>query len=63
MDPTAKTRSGAATADLLVERIRLAVNIAQSECVCQLHLSVCLLTDAGDRAGIQPFVYEPGMSA
>ena len=37
------------------------VNVAQSECVCQLHLSVCLLTDAGERAGIQPFLYEGGL--
>lgn len=41
-----------------VEAIRKAVNIAQSECVCQLHLSLCLLTDTGERAGIQPFLYE-----
>ncbi|TFZ05472.1 hypothetical protein EZ313_02015 [Ramlibacter henchirensis] len=59
MDPKAETRSSI-TADLSVDAIRRAVNIAQSECVCQLHLSVCLLTAAGERAGIQPFLYESG---
>ncbi len=39
------------------EAIRLAVNIAQSDCVCRLHLCVCLLTETGERAGLQPFVY------
>lgn len=41
-----------------VDAIQLALNIAQSECVCSLHLSVCLLTDTGERAGFQPFLYE-----
>jgi hypothetical protein len=63
MDPNAETRCAFVTPDLSVETIRMAVNIAQSECVCQLHLGLCLLTDAGERAGIQPFVYEPGMPA
>ena len=63
MDLNAETRSGLVTADLSVEAIRTAVNIAQSECVCQLHLSICLLTDAGERAGIQPFLYEAAMQA
>jgi hypothetical protein len=61
MNPNADTRF--ITADLAAEAIRLAVNIAQSECVCQLHLSVCLLTDAGERARIQPFLYESGAPA
>jgi hypothetical protein len=59
MDPNAESRSRFVMANLSVDAIRLAVNIAQSECLCQLHLSVCLLTDAGERAGIQPFLYEP----
>ena len=63
MDPNAKTRPGFVTADLSLEAIRLAVNIAQSDCVCRLHLSVCLLTDAGERSRLQPFLYEPGMPA
>lgn len=49
--------------DLPVDAIRLAINIAQSECVCTLHLSVCLLTDRGERAGFQPFLYESEMPA
>ena len=59
MNPNADTRSSFTEAS--VEAIRLAVNIAQSECVCLLHLKVCLLTDTGEPAGIQPFLYEPGM--
>ena len=59
MNPNADTRSS--FNDALLEGIRLAVNIAQSECVCLLHLKVCLLTDTGERAGIQPFLYEPGV--
>lgn len=43
-----------------IEAIRQVVNIAQCECVCMLHMCVCLLTDTGERAGIQPFLYEPG---
>ncbi|KQT11280.1 hypothetical protein [Ramlibacter sp. Leaf400] len=62
MDPNPGNRSFV-TADLSVESIRLAVHIAQCECVCQLHLTVCLLTDAGERAGLQPFLYEPGTPA
>lgn len=50
-------------AGLPVDAIRLAMNIAQSECVCKLHLSVCLLTDRGERAGFQPFLYESELSA
>lgn len=52
-----------APADLPVDDVRLAMNIAQSECVCNLHLSVCLLTDRGERAGFQPFLYESEMPA
>jgi hypothetical protein len=52
-----KTRSSFATSLLSMEAIRRAVNIAQSECVCQLRLTVCLLTDTGERAAIQPFLY------
>lgn len=63
MDPDAENRTGFATDDLSLEAIRLAVNIAQSECVCQLRLAVCLLTDAVQRAGIQPFLYETGLLA
>jgi len=59
MNPNTDTRSS--FNDASVEAIRLAVNIAQSECVCLLHLNVCLLTDAGERAGIQPFLYEQGV--
>lgn len=59
MNPNADTRSSFNEAS--VEAIRLAVNIAQSECVCLLHLQVCLLTDRGERAGIQPFLYERGV--
>ncbi|MBA2961939.1 MULTISPECIES: hypothetical protein [Ramlibacter] len=58
MDPT-KAHSNDDTAHLSVEAIRLAVNVAQAECICQVHLRVCLLTEAGERAGIQPFLYEP----
>ena len=61
MNPNADTRSSFAAADASVEAIRLAVNVAQSECVCLLHLKVCLLTDTGEPAGIQPFLYEQGV--
>ncbi|NUO73569.1 MAG: hypothetical protein HOQ10_12750 [Frateuria sp.] len=57
MDP--RTDADAANART-TEAIRQAVNIAQCECVCQLHACVCLLTDTGARAGIQPFLYEQG---
>jgi hypothetical protein len=50
-------------AHLPLDAIRMSVHLAQSECVCQLHLSVCLLTDGGERAGIQPFLYESGVTA
>ena len=63
MNPNAESGPGFTTQDLLVEAIRVAVNIAQSECVCQLHLSVCLLTDTGGRAGLQPFLYESALPA
>ena len=63
MDPNAQSGPGFTMEDLLVEAIRMAVNIAQSECVCQLHLSVCLLTDTGVRAGLQPFLYETVLAA
>ena len=55
MDPN--TDSASATAS--IEAIQQAVNIAQCECVCT-HACVCLLTDTGERAGIQPFLYEQG---
>ena len=54
MNPNADTRSRSFTGGLSPEAIRLMVNVAQSECVC-------LLTDAGERAGIQPFLYEGGL--
>ena len=60
MDLSATTRSNRTMADLPQEASRLAVNIAQCECVCLLRQSVCLLTNAGQRAGIQPFLYEAG---
>jgi hypothetical protein len=63
METDRDARARHAPADLPVEAIRLAINIAQSECVCMLHLSVCLLTDAGERAGFQPFLYESGVPA
>jgi hypothetical protein len=63
MNPNAAARSSFLTTALSADTIRLMVNVAQSECVCQLHLSVCLLTDTGERAGIQPFLYEPGVPA
>ena len=50
-------------AEFPVDAIRLALNIAQSECVCKLHLSVCLLTDTGERSGLQPFLYESELPA
>ena len=58
MDSNAIVRSNMAS--LSVEGIQLAVNVAQSECVCHMHLPVCLLTGSGERAGIQPFLYAPG---
>ena len=58
MDPDGDPRASRMPADPAVDAIRLAMNIAQSECVCTLHLSVCLLTDTGERAGLQPFLYE-----
>jgi hypothetical protein len=61
MDPNAIARSSSGAASLSVEAIQLAVNIAQSECVCHLHWRVCLLTASGERANIQPFLYEPGL--
>lgn len=60
MDPKAETRTSCLAAGLSVEAIRLAVNVAQSDCVCRLHLCVCLLTDTGEKAGLQPFLYEMG---
>lgn len=59
MDPNADTASAHAS----IEAIRQAVNIAQCECVCRQHACVCLLTDSGERAGIQPFLYEQGSAA
>jgi hypothetical protein len=63
MDPIADCASSAPAAQGSIQAIRLAVNIAQSDCVCRLHLCMCVLTDAGDRAGIQPFLYEQGEPA
>lgn len=63
MDPNTDARCSRMTAGFPVEASRLAVNIAQSDCVCRLHLCVCLLTDGGERAGIQPFLYEPAQPA
>lgn len=59
MDPNADTASAPAS----IESIRQAVNVAQCECVCMRHACVCLLTDTGERAGIQPFLYEQGAAA
>lgn len=58
MDPTPD--ANAASGHVPIEVIRQAVNIAQCECVCRLHVCVCLLTETGERAGIQPFLYEQG---
>jgi hypothetical protein len=58
MDFNAIARSSSGTASL--SAIQLAVNVAQSECICHMHLRVCLLTASGERASIQPFLYEPG---
>lgn len=63
MDPNADRACSASTAHTPIQAIRLAVNIAQSDCVCRLHLCVCLLTDTGERAGIQPFLYEEAEAA
>ena len=59
MSPNAEARSSATANTVPVEAIRVAVNIAQCECVCQLHLCFCLLTDTGRRELVQPFLYEP----
>jgi hypothetical protein len=59
MDFNAITRSSSGAASLSIEAIQLAVNVALSECVCHVHLRFCLLTASGERAGIQPFLYEP----
>jgi hypothetical protein len=58
METDGGTRARRVPADVPVDAIRLAMNVAQSECVCKLHLSVCLLTDTGERSGFQPFLYE-----
>jgi hypothetical protein len=58
MNPKADVDTAGASAS--IEAVRRTVNIAQCECVCTLHTSVCLLTDIGERAGIQPFLYEQG---
>ena len=58
METDGEARARRVPAEVPVDAIRLALNIAQSECVCSLHLSVCLLTDTGERAGFQPFLYE-----
>jgi hypothetical protein len=63
MESDGEHRFARVPADLSVDAIRLEMNIAQSECVCVLHLSVCLLTDTGERAGFQPFLYESELSA
>ena len=61
MDPNALARASSGTASLSVEAIQLAVNVAQSECICHMHWPVCVLTGSGERASIQPFLYEPGL--
>jgi hypothetical protein len=63
MDPMAEARSSCLTADSSVDAVWLAVNTAQSDCICRLHLCVCLLTDTGEKAGLQPFLYEEAMTA
>ena len=63
MEHDGEARGRHVPADIPVDAIRLATNIAQCECVCKLHLSVCLLTDTGERAGFQPFLYESEMPA
>jgi hypothetical protein len=42
---------------LSLNRISLAINQAMAECVCTEHRPLSLLTTTGERAGIQPFVY------
>lgn len=63
MSPILDARTSSLGSDRSVEVIRALVGIAQSECVCELHLSRCLLTDTGERARIQPFLYESVTSA
>ena len=63
METDGESRTRRVPAEFPVDAIRLATNIAQSECVCKLHLSLCLLTDTGDRAGFQPFLYESELPA
>ncbi len=63
METDGEARAWRVPSDIPVDAIRLALNIAQSECICSLHLSVCLLTDTGDRAGFQPFLYESEWAA
>ena len=63
METDGETRARRVAAEFAVDAIRLATNIAQSECVCKMHLSVCLLTDTGERAGFQPFLYESELPA
>lgn len=63
MNPSFDSSTSAFLPASSVEHIRALVNIAQSECVCHSHLSVCLLTATGERAGIQPFLYEAGTPA
>lgn len=41
----------------LFAAIRAAVQSAQEQCVCEMHSAFCILTDSGERAAIQPFVY------
>ena len=42
---------------LALTRISLAINEAMAECVCTECRPLSLLTTAGERAAIQPFVY------
>lgn len=59
MPPTHESPLRPLPPGLSVEAVRLAAHVAQCECVCELHLAVCLLTDTGERASLQPFLYEP----
>lgn len=63
METDGEARAWRVPSDIPVDAIRLALNIAQSECICSLHLSVCLLTDTAERAGFQPFLYESEWAA
>ena len=41
----------------LIDLIRDACHRALCECVCETCLAVCLLTEDGERAALQPHIY------